>query len=76
MEGIRTEGDAVVAEGLPEDAVELPHLAQGGCGPAVGGDACLDLFPEGHEEVWLLREVVNHMGEDLKGIMALLSVEL
>ena len=73
---MRTEGQAGMPEGLPEEAVELPHLAQRGCGPAVGGDARLDLFSEGHEEVWLLREVVDHMGEDLKGIMASLSIEL
>ena len=72
---MRTEGQAGMPEGLPEEAVELPHLAQRGCGPAVGGDARLDLFPEGHEEVWLLGQVVDHPCEVLKDIVTL-SVEL
>ena len=76
MREARTEGEAVVAERLPEDAVELPHLPQCGRGPAVCRDGRLDLFPQRHEEMGLLREVVDHMGEVLRGIMAVLSVEL
>ena len=72
-EGTRTEGETVVAERLPEDAVEFPHLPQSGRGPAVGRDGRLNLFPQRHEEMGLLRKVVDHMGEVLKSITASVS---
>ena len=59
---IRTDGDPVVAGRLPEQAVELPHLAQRGGRPALRSDARLDLFPEWYEERGLLREVVESVG--------------
>ena len=67
VKGTRTEGEAVVAERLPEDAVELPHLPQSGRGPAVCRDGRLDLFSQGHEEMGLLREVVERVGDGLNG---------
>ena len=70
---VLTESGAVVPQCLAEEAVEFPHVAQPGTRPAVSCDACLDLRPKLWDELRLLREVVDHMGEVLKSITASVS---
>ena len=64
--GALTEADAVVAERLAQEAVELPHIRQRRARPAVRRDVRLDLFPERDEQLGLLREAVQCVGDGLK----------
>ena len=63
---VRTECDAVVAEGFPEEAVELPHVLDSVQCPAILGGGRLDLFAEGLQEIRFLRDMVEHVGNGLK----------
>ena len=53
------------AEGLAEEAVELPHVRERGARPAVRRDALLDLVPEGPDQLGVLCEARERVGDRL-----------
>ena len=53
---IRTEADAVMPNRLPEQTVQLPHLAQGRLGPTILGDHRLYLLSK-------CRDALRHRSE-------------
>ena len=63
---VLTYGDAVEAQALAEEAVELPHVAERGARPAVFCNARLYLIPEGRDELWVLRKVVQCVCDGLR----------
>ena len=64
----RTGCDWAIAQGFPEDAVELPHISEGGGSPVVRRDAPLNLFSEWREELGVLREMVEDIASGLRRI--------
>ena len=62
---IRTETNSVVARGLSEDAIKLPHLAYGGLGPTVRGDYRFDLFTKSRDALGHGSEIIQDMCDGL-----------
>lgn len=50
---------------LPEEAVELLHLVDRGCSPALRGDDGIDLFTEGRDKLGACGEVEERMCQAL-----------
>ena len=54
-----------MADDLPQEAVELPHVRHA-CRPAVDAGVRFDLVPEGLYEARLLREIIQRVTDHLK----------
>ena len=64
----RTGAKLVVAEGLPEDTVQLPHPPQPCRRPAVRRDARFDLLSQGRDQLGLGCKVVQHVRGGLRRV--------